>query len=103
MSFYDDLSFDEIKKNVTKQGTKILHDIAVAFGTGVFDNPQSSTMFCSLLACICEGKVEGSLSDEDGLVKWALTKEYHSELLQQENLLIEEMEKSGNLVRGPWK
>ena len=99
----DDLSFEEIRSNVAEQGSQILHDMAVAYVQGAFDDPHHSAMYCSLIACICEGKVEGSLDEEKQVVKWALTKEYHAELLRQEEEILNEVTGSGNVIQGPWK
>ena len=61
---------------------------------------QAAMTFVSLLACICEGKVEGTLDEYSGEIKWSLTKEY-SEIMNQK---IEEIARSNpNVVEGPWQ
>ena len=94
--------FLNARKNINGQATKILRDIANAYDTGVFDDPQSSAMFCSLLACICEGKVQGVLDKESGLVKWSLTPEYSAELEELNKALLKAGLDSGRVVKGPW-
>ena len=54
----------QAKKNLNKQGTKVLHYIVSAYDKGYLDDPQTQAIFCSLLACVCEGKVTGYLDDE---------------------------------------
>jgi len=97
------VGMDEAAKNVRKQGSKILRDIANAYNQGVLDDPGSSYMFCSLLACICEGKVEGSFDEEKKKIQWALTEKYHAALLEAQERQTDETEKLDNVVRGPWK
>ena len=95
---FDFVDFDSAKRNIRRQGTKVLHDIASAYDRGVLDDAESARVFMSLLACICEGKVEGRLDEVTGEIKWALTKEY-SELMNQK---LEEIAKSSpNVVEGP--
>jgi len=94
---------DEAVKNIRKQGSKVLRDIANAYSQGMLDEPATSYMFCSLLACICEGKVEGSFDAEKKKIQWALTEKYHAALLEDQERIVEETEKLDNVVRGPWK
>jgi len=94
--------FVSAKKNLNRQGTKVLHDIANAYETGVFDDPKSSLMFCSLLACICEGKVQGVLDEETMSVKWSLTSEYSAQLDALRDAMTQVGLESGNVVKGPW-
>ena len=94
--------FVSAKKNLNRQGTKVLHDIANAYETGVFDDPNSSAMFCSLLACICEGKVQGVLDEETMTVKWSLTSEYSAELDALRDAMMQVGLESGKVVKGPW-
>ena len=97
-----DLTFAETKRNINRQGTKILHDIVCAYETGLFDHPQSSHMFTQLLACICEGKVEGFFDDDGGVVKWSLTKSYSEQLEKFQEALMATAHESENVVKGPW-
>ncbi len=99
----DDLSFEDIKNNIDAQGKQLLHDIAVAYIQGAFDDPRHSAMYCSLVACICEGKVEGVIDEEQQVVKWTLTEEYHAELLKQEEAILQNLTGSDNVIQGPWK
>ena len=94
--------FVSAKKNLNRQGTKVLHDIANAYETGVFDDPNASAMFCSLLACICEGKVQGILDEETMSVKWSLTSEYSAQLDALRDALMRSGLESGKVVKGPW-
>jgi hypothetical protein len=94
--------FVSAKKNLNRQGTKVLHDIANAYETGVFDDPQSSVMFCSLLACICEGKVQGVLDEETMKVKWSLTSEYSAKVDALRATMMQADLESGKVVKGPW-
>jgi hypothetical protein len=88
------------KKNIRRQGTKVLHDIASAYDRGAFDDPEHARVFVSLLACVCEGKVEGVFDEHSGEIKWSLTKEY-SEVMSQK---MEEIARSSpNVVEGPWR
>ncbi len=86
-----------VKKNVARQATKIIHDISNAYSSGLFDDPASSSMFCQLLACICEGKVEGVINKDTNLVQWSLTADFSKEL---EKVYADLSNK--NVVRGPW-
>ena len=101
--FLEPLGFVEAKRNLNKQATKVLHDIVNAYETGLLDDPKSSAMFCSLLACICEGKVQGVLDEHSGQIKWSLTRDYAEEVERMKDALIESGLASGNLVKGPWK
>lgn len=98
MSFQDELDFIQAKKNLNRQATKVLHDIVDAYQRGVFDNPNSSSYYGELLACICEGKVEGHIDEETMQVRWSLTKSYSDELEQARRLAEEK-----NVVVGPWR
>ena len=91
---------DMVKKNITRQATKILKDIGIAYAEGMLDSPEAAYKYCSLLACICEGKMEGTLDEESGTVKWSLTKDYHAKLL--EKMSLSEIDSSTNVIRGPW-
>lgn len=99
MSYYSELDFMEVKRNINRQGTKILHDIVTAFLDGTLDDPQKAASFCGLLACICEGKVVGTMDEETMIVRWKLTKEYEEKLNTLKETFI-----SGNpnIVKGPW-
>ena len=103
MSIDEPVEFDQALKNIRKQGTKILKDIANAYDQGVFDNPQSAYMFCALMACICEGKVEGAFSEEKNKVEWALTEKYREIMLDLEEKLFKESQDLDNVIKGPWK
>ena len=102
MSGVVESEFLSAKKNLNRQGTKVLHDIANAYETGVFDDPNSSAMFCSLLACICEGKVRGLFDEETGNVKWSLTSEYSAELDALRDAMMQVGLEAGKVVKGPW-
>ena len=91
------LDFIDAKKNVNKQGTKILHDIVDAYQKGIFDEPSSAAGFCSLLACICEGKIIGTMNEEKMKVEWTLSDKYEEHLQKLKQSLLEK-----NVVQGPW-
>ena len=97
---FDQIDFDVAKRNIRRQGTKVLHDIASAYDKGTLDDPETARMFVSLLACVCEGKVEGVLDEHSGEVKWSLTKEY-SEVMSQK--MEQVIKSSPNIVEGPWQ
>jgi len=90
------------RKNLNKQATKVLQDIVLAYETGVFDDPHSSAMYCSLLACICEGKVQGFVDEKTGKVKWSLTPQYSKTLDEMRETYLEKDLASGRVVHGPW-
>ena len=98
----NNFDFMASKKNVNRQGTKILHDIVSAYERGVFDDPQQSAMFCSLLACICEGKVKGDFDEVTATIRWSLTRQYSKELEKLETQALEQAKRTGNVVSGPW-
>lgn len=99
MSYYGELDYVEVKKNINRQGTKILHYIAMAFLDGTLDDPQRTSSFCGLLACICDGKVVGSLDETTMKVNWTLTREYQDRLKVLKDSIF-----SGDpdIVKGPW-
>ena len=68
------------KHYLARQATKVLADILSAYETGRLDDPKACQVFCSMLALICEGKIEGSVDDNSMQVKWALTHEYSEEV-----------------------
>ena len=95
-----ELSFIEAKKNLNRQATKILHDIVDAYVVGDLDDPRKAVVFCSLLACVCEGRVQGLFDEETGKIKWSLTEKAEEEA----RLLVESaVSSSPNIVPGPWK
>jgi len=96
------IGFMEAKKNINKQATKILHDIASAYERGDLDDPNASIMYCSFLACICEGKVSGIIDEESCEVKWSLTPEYAKEVEQLQKAIIEKASLAENVIKGPW-
>ncbi len=102
---YDDfryVDFETAKKNIRRQGTKILHDIADAYTKGALDEPESAVIFSNLLACICEGKVSGNFDEQTGAIKWSLTDEYSLELEAQRAAALDRALSSKNIVKGPW-
>jgi|7_EtaG_2_1085326.scaffolds.fasta_scaffold13470_3 hypothetical protein len=104
MVFDEPVEPDQALKNIKKQGTKILKDISNAYDQGLLDHPQTAYMFCALLACICEGKVEGTFDEDKNKVEWTLTKKYHAILLELEkDIFNEESQKLDNVIKGPWK
>ena len=85
------------RKNLNRQGTKVLHFIVDSYNRGVLEAANSQAIFCELLSCICEGRVEGVLNDETMEVGWTLNEEYRA-FLEKEAEII----KSENVVKGPW-
>ena len=87
----------QARKNLMRQGTKILHSIVEAYNQGVFDEPGSAASFGGLLASICEGKVQGRLDDETMKVMWSLTPSYQEKLDEIAAAVADE-----NVIIGPW-
>jgi len=50
-----------------------------------------------MLACICEGKVEGLLDEDTMEVKWSLTTKYQEYINELRAAIV-----SDNVVKGPW-
>ena len=99
---YELLTFAEAKKNLNRQATKVLHDIAQAYQSGLLDNPNTASHFCGLLACICEGKVRGDFDEETGKIKWSLTPEYSTQLEAIRESAVKAALETGKVVKGPW-
>jgi|TARA_X000001388_G_scaffold35019_2_gene24637 hypothetical protein len=102
----DLVEFETALENITKQKDKIIEDIAQVYSEGMLDDPSSAYMFCSLLACICEGKVEGTYSKEEDNIQWVLTEKYHASLLSMQEQILSTKEKKenfDNVIKGPWK
>ena len=75
-------------------------DIVDAYVVGDLDDPRKAVVFCSLLACVCEGRVQGLFDEETGKIKWSLTEKAEEEA----RLLVESaVSSSPNIVPGPWK
>ena len=98
----DPIEWVEAKKNLNRQGTKVLHDIVNAYQTGLLDDPKTAMTFCSLLACICEGKVEGAFDEHSGNIKWSLTKEYSVQVDALREAMMKVGLDSGKVIKGPW-
>ena len=88
----------QAKKNLNRQGTKVLHSIVEAYNTGALDDPHLSASFGALLASICEGKVQGQLDETNMCVMWSLTPGYQKQLDDLAMAATEE-----NIILGPWK
>tara|TARA_B100001094_G_scaffold181997_1_gene176372 strand:- start:191 stop:481 length:291 start_codon:yes stop_codon:yes gene_type:complete len=88
----------QAKKNLNRQGTKVLHSIVEAYNSGALDDPHTAVSFCSLLATICEGKVLGQLDKEAMTVVWSLAPEYRKNLDKIASAISDE-----NVIIGPWK
>lgn len=103
---YEYMDWEEAKKNLNRQGTKVLHYIVDAYQSGTLDNPDGALNFCSLIACICEGKVVGTLDEEEMRVKWSLKPEYEEQMQKLYEAFIGASESeadSSNVIKGPWK
>ena len=101
---YEYMDWQEAKKNLNRQGTKVLHYIVDAYNRGELDNPDDALNFCSLLACICEGKVVGTLDEEEMRVKWSLKPEYEKKMQElYDAFMTAAEEQSPNVIKGPWK
>ena len=98
----EEITFQEVKSNLTSQDSKIMHDIAVVYQQGSLDDPKQAYAFCGLLALICEGKVQGFFDETTGLVKWSLTNEYSKKIEEMKLALLQQAQQSPNVVRGPW-
>ena len=90
------------KKNLNRQGTKVLHYIVDAYHRGELDDPDAALNFCSLLACICEGKITGILDEEEMKVKWSLKPEYEEKMQKLYDAFLDASEQAPNIVKGPW-
>ena len=105
---FDDFKFEEelapatVDSNINKQASKIIKSITEAYLTGLFDDPKSGHAFCQLLACVCEGKVEGLYNPEKMAVEWSLTSTYQDKLTAEAAALESAMAASGKIVAGPW-
>ena len=73
MSESHEIDFHAAKKNIDEQAVSVLHDIVYAYETGIFDDPNASALYCSQLACVSEGKDQGTLDDDTVQVKRSLT------------------------------
>jgi|TARA_R110000851_G_C12870942_1_gene544959 hypothetical protein len=98
MFHQDEIDFIEAKKNLNKQSLALLHDIVNAYQKGLFDDPRKADFYCNMLACICEGKVEGSIQPDSMEVAWSITKEY-KDYMEANKKPAEDEE---NIVAGPW-
>lgn len=87
----------QARKNLNRQGTKVLHFIADSYNNGLLDSPNVQGVLCELLALVCEGRVEGSLDEETMEVRWTLESEYRK-FLEKEKLV----QAQANIVPGPW-
>ena len=87
------------RENLDNNSDLIIGSIAYAYETGLLEDPNYAITFTSLLALLCEGKVEGSLPSEAAHLGpiWKLTEEYEEELMRQREALAAE-----NVVVGPW-
>lgn len=101
---YKYLGWEEAKKNLNRQGTKVLHYIVDAYQSGELDTPETALSFCNLLACICEGKVVGTMNEEEMKVKWALEPEYEAQVQKLYEAFVDasQKQKDSNVIKGPW-
>ena len=97
-----DFTLQEVKSNLTSQFSKVMHDIATAYQLGSLDDPNQAVLFCSLLALVCEGRVQGVMDEETMVVKWSLTPEYASELEVLRQAVYNNAQSAPNVVKGPW-
>lgn len=101
--FDDDLEFKEIKKNIYKQSKNVIYTIIDCYNRGTLDTPEGAHVLCGLLACVCEGKIKGTLDEETKIVSWSLTHDFEKEVQALQDALIEGSDLLGaNLVKGPW-
>ena len=89
----------QARKNLNKQGTKVLHFIVDSYNSGLLDSPSVQGVLCELLALVCEGRIEGSLDEETMQVRWTLESGY-KEFLEKERTI--QSQQLGNVVQGPW-
>ena len=98
-SKYSPLDKETVKKNLYKQGTKVLRAIVEQYDTGFIENPEDNHLFMSLLAMVCEGKVTGKTHPDTGKVVWSLTPDFKEEISSAADMHMP----SANIVPGPWK
>ncbi len=92
-----ELTSKQVRSNILRQGTKILSSLVEMYESGALDSDQQSLLWVQLMALVAEGKVQGSVSEDDGRVKWSLTESYEKELNELRKALSEK-----NVVAGPW-
>ena len=105
---FDNFNFEtldptKVSSNINRQATKILKSLAEAYSTGLLDDPKTGFSFCQLLACVCEGKVEGVYDEDKMKVVWNLTSSYENELYERAQELESQLAESGRIVQGPWQ
>ena len=89
--------YDNVRSNIFKQGTKILHSIAEHYEVGTIESPDANHLMMQLFALVAEDKVEGIVDEETGLVKWSLTKDFEKQVNDARSQTASE-----NVVKGPW-
>jgi hypothetical protein len=100
MSDFFDYGEDPVKvrRRIHTQGLNILRAIIEAYNTGLLEDPRHTKTFCTTLALIAEGKVEGHFDEELGLTRWETTDNEFERLSK-----IREMILGSKIVKGPWE
>lgn len=97
MFHQDEIDFIEAKKNLNKQALMVLQDIVNAYQKGILDDPGKAEVYCSVLACICEGKITGNIDETTMEVKWSISEEYQSYLEA-----ARARSTTASVIAGPW-
>jgi hypothetical protein len=85
-------------ENLQDNKELIIHTIAHAYETGILESPEYGGMLGTLLALLCEDKVQGKIGEDMTLGPiWSLTPEYEKQLMAEREALA-----SKNVVIGPW-
>ena len=88
----------KVRRRIHTQGLNILRAIIEAYNGGTLEDPKKAKTFCTTLALIAEGKVEGSFDEETGLTKWTLVEDQFKKLT---NIAAELL--GSKIVKGPWE
>jgi hypothetical protein len=88
----------KVRRRIHTQGLNILRAIIEAYNGGTLEDPKKAKTFCTTLALIAEGKVEGHFDEETGLTKWNLVEDQFKKLT---NIAAELL--GSKIVKGPWE
>ncbi|MBT5638424.1 MAG: hypothetical protein HOJ16_07675 [Candidatus Peribacter sp.] len=100
MKFIDgELGFTEVRSNIMSNGPSILKAVINWYLDGSLDHPEKAKKLISILACICEGKMKATTSD-DGMVDFSLTSEYE-DYIHKWDSIFKDLEQE-SVIRGPW-
>ena len=99
MLFQEPLDRDTVKRNLYKQGTKVLRAIVEQYDSGFIESPEDNHLFMSLMAMVCEGRVTGKIDKTTGKVAWNLTPAFKEEV----SSAVNRVRQTDNVVNSPWK